>query len=111
MHHAVHGGFVIDVVLFLAGQGIHVCAQRHQARVWILAFHGGHNPGARDPLLERHPPFGQLASHERHGFVFLKRQFRMGMQVPANAHPFCVVRLGKCLDALDEGHGKRSGFN
>ena len=28
------------------------------------------------------------------------------MQVPANTHPFCVVRLGKCLDALTRVMGK-----
>ena len=112
VHHAGLGGGVGHVVGFLDGQGVHVRPERDEACIWVLSLDRGDNPGVRDMRFVVHAPGRKLGGHKGHGFVLLKRQFRIGVEVATQGDPLVVMRGSEGLKLLREGsHGQRVGLS
>ena len=94
MHAAIVAGAMRKQVLFAHRQRIHVGAQTNAARA-VAAFEDANHTGSRQTAMYRNPLCFKKSGNAVAGALFLKRQFRMRMQVVAQGHQF--IAAGKNL--------------
>ena len=92
------------MVFFENGQGIHIGTQSNQPFLRVAPFDAGHNAGAGNTLLKRNAHKLQLGANVFSGLVLLHRQFRVGMQMPANLFYFIEIFPGKALNVFSDLH-------
>jgi hypothetical protein len=95
MHYAGVSGFVGYLVGLHNGQRIHIGPQGYRSRIRVLAPDQGDYAGARNAFLWLQPQRTQLFGYVPGSIVFLKGQFRIGVQVPARKDYVFGVLTGK----------------
>jgi len=91
VHLVGHGRGVVEVVLFLQVQGIHVGAQPDRLLARALALQGADHTGLCQPAMHLDAPRHQFVGHDLRGALLLERGFGMAMDVATNDGELGVI--------------------
>ena len=86
---------VVEVVLFLQVQRIHVGAQADRLLAGTLALQGADNSGLGQPAMHLDAPALQLLGHDLRGALFLEGGLGMAMDVAADGGQLSVIASKK----------------
>ncbi len=95
VHDAIVQTFIGHIVGFFYGQRIHIGAQCNDAFMGLTTFYERHNTVAAHALPMFYACIAQLRGNVPAGLHFLKRQFRVLVQVSALLDAVGVVLAGK----------------